>query len=220
MRRRITTLIIMVTTTLVMTVSPAVAGSMSLYKQSATAAQTEWTQVDGTEPGTSALGNVHVGYLYVFETAKGKGDVFAFIDDFDCEAGKLPGGGHGFEEEPSGCEYVGSRVAEGYGLDFQVDKKLTTARLTGQLTVYGGGHGDGGVIGRPAADITWSGEGALIKQSSNWSYNDGTTTYTDRYRSTDRIAVMSGTLGPMGFDPELSSGQISKFSAMSKSRTK
>jgi hypothetical protein len=219
--RRIATLIVVAATALAMTAVPALAGSKSLYKESSQAAQTFWTQVDGIPTGSSPLGNVHVGDLYVFQTSPGKGDVFAWIDDFDCEPGKLPGGGgHGFEEEPSGCQYVGSRVAEGYGLIFTVDKKLTTARLTGQLTVYGGGHGEGGVIGRPQADITWNGVGGLIKQSSTWTYNDGTTTYSDRYRSTDRNAVMSGILGPMGFDPELSGGQISKFTSMSKSRTR
>ena len=224
MLRRVATLIVVAATALAMTAAPALAGSMSLYKQSSRAAQTFWIQVDGIPTGSSPLGNVHVGDLFVYQTSPGQGDVFAFIDDFDCEPGKLPGGGgHGFEEEeeePSGCEYVGSRVAEGSGLTFTIDRKLTTARLTGQLTVYGGGHGDGGVIGTPNADITWTGVGPLIKQSSTWTYNDGTTTYSDRYRSTDRNAVMSGTLGPMGFDPELSGGQISKFSSMSKSRTR
>jgi hypothetical protein len=62
--------------------------------------------------------------------------------------------------------------------------------------------------------------GPLIKQTSSWRYDDGTTTYTDRYRSTDRNAVMTGNLGPMGFDPDLSGGFISKFNAMSKSRTR
>lgn len=220
MLRRITTMIVVAATALAMTAAPALAGSKSMYKESSRAAQTDWIQVDGTDPGTSPLGNVHIGFLYVYEVSSGKGDVFAFIDDFDCEPGKLPyGGGHEFEE-PSGCEYVGSRVAEGFGLTFKMDKKLTSAQLTGQLTVYGGGHGDGGVIGRPMANITWNGVGPLIKQTSSWSYDDGTTTYTDRYRSTDRNAVMSGNLGPMGFDPDLSGGQISSFTSMSKSRTR
>jgi hypothetical protein len=221
--RRVATLIVVAATALAMTAAPALAGSKSFYKESSRAAQTFWTQVDGTPTG-APLGNVHVGELYVYQTSTGLGDVFAWIDDFDCELGKLPGGGgHGFEEEeeePSGCEYVGSRFAEGYGLSFTVDRKLSTANLSGQLTVFGGGHGEGGVIGTPMANITWTGVGALIKQSSTWTYNDGTTTYTDRYRSTDRNAVMSGDLGPMGFDPELSGGQISRFSSMSKSRTK
>lgn len=221
MLRRVATLIVVAATALAMTAAPALAGSRSLYKESSRAAQTDWIQVDGTPTGSSALGNVHVGFLYVYETSPGKGDAFAYIDDFDCEPGELPdGGGHGFEEEPSGCEYVGSRWADGFGLTFQIDRKLTTARLTGQLTVYGGGHGDGGVIGRPNADIVWTGVGALIKQTSSWTYNDGTTTYSDRYRSNDRSAVMSGNLGPMGFDPDLSGGLISKFTSMSKSRTR
>jgi hypothetical protein len=220
--RRIATLIVVAATAVAMTAAPALAGSKFFYKESSRAAQTDWIQVDGTPTGQSPLGNVHVGFLYVYEVSSGKGDVFAFIDDFDCEEGKLPdGGGHALEEEePSGCEYVGSRVAEGFGLNFTMDKKLTTAHLSGQLTVYGGGHGDGGVIGTPTANITWNGVGPLIKQTSSWRYDDGTTTYTDRYRSTDRNAVMTGNLGPMDFDPDLSGGFISKFNAMSKSRTR
>lgn len=220
MLRRVATLIVVAATVLAMTAAPAFGGSRSLYKESSRAAQTDWIQVDGTPTG-SALGNVHVGFLYAYETSAGKADAYAYIDDYDCKPGELPdGGGHVFEKKPSGCEYVGSRVAEGYGLTFKIDKKLTTARLTGQLTVYGGGHGDGGVIGRPQADIVWKGVGGLIKQTSTWTYNDGTTTYSDRYKSSDRKAVMSGTLGPMGFDPDLSGGFISKFTAMSKSRTR
>lgn len=202
------------------TALPALAGSMYMSKDSGRAAQTWWTQVDGVEPGTQPLGNVHIGFLYVFEVSKGRGDVFAFIDDWDCEPGKLPGGGGHFEEEPTGCEYLGSRWAEGYGLQFNIDRKLDSAHLFGQLTVYGGGHGEGGVIGRPMADITWTGVGDAFKSTSTWRYTDGTSTYTDRYWSTSRNAVMSGTLGPMGFDPDLSGGFISSYRSMSKGRTR
>ncbi|MGH8946325.1 MAG: hypothetical protein ACRDVL_09250 [Acidimicrobiia bacterium] len=221
MLRRITILFIVVSTALALVAGPALGKSMFIYKESSRAVQTDWIQVDGTDPGSSPLGNVHIGFLYAYEISSGRADAFAFIDDFDCEPGKLPdGGGHGFEEEePSGCVYVGSRIADGYGLEITMDRKLTQATLKGQMTVYGGGHGDGGPIGFPMANITWTGAGPLTKQSSTWRYDDGTTTFSDRYRSTDRAAVMSGTLGPMGFDPNLSGGQMSDFNAMSKSKT-
>lgn len=219
--RRIATLFVVVSTTMAMTAGPALAGSMYLFKESGRAAQTSWTQIDGTDPGTSPVGNVHVGSLYVFETSNGHGDAFAYIDDWDCEPGELPdGGGHGFEEEPSGCTYLGFRYGEGFGLSFTMDRKLEKAHLSGQITVYGGGHGEGGVVGTPTANITWTGVGPVIKQSSTWRYNDGSSSYTDRYRSSDRNALMSGTLGPMGFDPDLSGGFMSIFQSMSKGRTR
>lgn len=221
MTRRLTVLLIAVATALSLLAAPALAGSMYLAKSNGKAAQTWWTQVDGVDPGTSPFGNVHVGSLYVYETTAGRADAFGYIDDFDCEPGNLPGGGgHEFEEEPSGCAYVGSRVAEGFGLAFTIDRKLNSAHLKGRMTVYGGGHGDGGVVGRPKADITWTGSGSTVRSTSTWTYSDGSTTYTDRWRSTDRFAAMSGTLGPMGFDPELSGGHMSIFRSMSKGRTR
>lgn len=222
LRRRIATVLLIAISILALTASPVMAKSMSMYKQSGRAVQTFWIQVDGTPTG-SQFGNVHVGDLYAFQVSTGKADAFGFIDDFDCEPGKLPnGGGHGIDEgeEPSGCVFVGSRYAEAYGLSLTLDRKMTTANLKGQMKVYGGGHGDGGLVGRPNANITWTGTGPLFKQRSTWSWTDGRTTYTDRYRSTDRSAVMSGTLGPMGFDPALSGGFMSDFSMMSKSRTR
>lgn len=221
MFRRLTTLATAIVTALALAVAPAIAASRYSYRESGVAAQTDWIQVDGIAPGTHPLGNVHVGFLYVYQTSKGVADAFGYIEDFDCEPGELPdGGGHGFEEEPSGCVWVGARNAEGFGLSFTVDKKMTKAVLTGQLKVYGGGHGGGPVLGRPQANITWNGYGPLMKQRSTWQYNDGSTIETGRYRSTDRLAEMTGNIGPMGFDPDLSGGFISRFTQSGSSRTK
>jgi hypothetical protein len=209
--------------------TPATADARSFYnyRESGRAAQTDWTQVDGTEPGTSPFGNVHVGYLEVREAGKGKGEVWGKITDFDCEPGELPGhGGHGFIdedddfEEPGGCVYVGSRWVEGYGLAFSVDKKLTQATLQGQLTVYGGAHGDEGPVGQPMADIVWTGDGATWSSRFSETYTDGNTTSTYRGTYTYRNATMGGTMGPMGFDPELSSGSIREYKVSERSRTR
>ncbi len=71
----------------------------------------------------------------------GSPDVFAYIDDFDCPEGQLPGGGHG-EEPDAGCVYLGSRYGYGQNMVLTVDSKLTTANLTGALVVESGdGHG-------------------------------------------------------------------------------
>lgn len=219
MFRRLVVLLTVALSVLATAAAPALAGSKYMSKTTGVGAQTWWTQVDGTDPG-SAFGNVHVGWLYAYETSNGLGDAFVYIDDWDCPPGQLPtDGGHG-DPEPTGCTWIGSRQGEGYGLSFQVDRKLENAHLSGQLTLFGGGHGGGGVVGRPTADITWTGTGALRKSSSTWRYNDGTTTYSERYSSSDRSAVMSGSLGSMGFDPDLSGGSISSFRSTTKSQTR
>ena len=206
---------------------PIDAGSSYFSRTTGSSASAYWTQVDGTEPGTSPFGNVHVGYLDAYATSTGVGDVFVFIDDFDCEAGELPGGGgHGvFEDEPpvdEGCAYVGSRFGEGYGLEFTIDKKLDRAGLKGRLTMtQGGGHGEpGNVVGQPPVDMTWTGTGSLSSGRSTYHYREGDTTYSGTYSSKGRQATLGGILGPMSFDPALSGGYISTFKDVSRTRTR
>ena len=205
---------------------PASAKSSFMSRASGSAADTYWTQIDGTAPGTTPLGNVHIGWLYAFETTKGKADVFGGIEDWDCEEGDLPGGGgHGIaesDEEPSepACEWKGFRSIESYNVPFTVDRKLTQARLTGTLTVYGGGHGEGGVVGRPSADIIWTGDGGVSSDKYTYRYKDDGVMETSTWQSTSRSATMSGVLGPMGFDPELSGGFISNFKSRDMQRIK
>lgn len=211
--------------------APADARSSFMSRASGVAASTYWTQVDGTPTGTSALGNVHIGDLYAYETTKGKADVFGFIEDWDCEEGELPWGGgpHAADEPwppdeepppPGGCEWKGFRFIESSDVPFSVDKKLSQARLTGTLTVYGGGHGEEGVVGRPYADVIWNGVGDVTTEKFTFRYREGGTTYTSTYESTSRGATMAGVLGPMGFDPDLSGGWISNFKTSTKERTK
>jgi hypothetical protein len=210
--------------------TPGTADASSFYqsRESGRTAQAEWTQIDGTDPGSGPFGNVHVGYLDVRETSKGKGTVWGKISDFNCAPGELPGhgGGHAtFEEdgdfeEPGGCSHVGTRWIEGYDLAFAVDKKLTMATLQGQLTVYGGAHGEEGTVGQPMADIVWTGDGATWSSRFSETYTDGNTTSTYRGTSTQRDATMGGTMGPMGFDPELSWGSIGEYRVSERSRTR
>lgn len=208
---------------------PAAAKSSFMSRASGSTADTYWTQVDGTPPGSSPFGNVHIGYLYAYETTTGKADVFGFIADWDCPEGELPSGGdphalpaEGSDEEPppGNCESKGSRFIESFDVPFQIDKKLSQARLTGTLTVYGGGHGEGGVVGRPYADIVWTGVGGTFTEKHSYRYRDGGTMESGTWQASSRSATMSGILGPMGFDPELSGGWLSNFKTSSKSRTK
>jgi hypothetical protein len=214
-RRRATFMALALITALLsmaMTPTAAEARTSWTYRTSGYSADTSWTQIDGTPLG-SAFGNVHIGWLEAREISKGRADVYGYILDFDCEEGKLPGhGGHGVfeDEEPpveDGCVHVGERYIEGgTNLLLTVDKKLTKARLTGTLTLYGGGHGDEGVVGRPPVDIIWTGVGGTYTSRFSETYKGEDGTYTYRGTSTGRQATMGGTMGPMGFDPDFSDG--------------
>ena len=55
----------------------------------------------------SLPGNTHVGFLSVFKMS-GFTDVFGAIEDYECDPGEVPGGGHG---EPGGeatCDLLGT----------------------------------------------------------------------------------------------------------------
>ncbi len=218
MARRLLVLVITIAATLAAFPSAGSARSSYISRTTGLAADAYWTQLDGTPVGSSQFGNVHIGWLYAYETSKGVGDAFVYISDFDCEPGQQPYGGHG---EENGCAYIGDRFGEGFGLEFSVDKKLQAASLRGTLTMMQGGHGGpGGVVGNPRVDMTWTGTANLVTSSSTYRYNDGTSSYTDRYRSTWRQSSLGGILGPMSFDPNLSGGSISSFSSFSKGRTR
>lgn len=214
---------------LLLTVAPpADARSSSTYRASGRAASTDWIQWDETAIGTT-FGNTHVGYLDAEETSRGLAVVFGYIDDFDCEEGEFPGfGGHaeesedGLEDEPEEglCDWIGSRFIEGWDIPFTMDKKLQAARLTGQLTVYGGGHGDGGVVGEPMADIIWTGVGDTFTSRYTSRWREGNSSGSDSYRATSREATMSGFIGPMGFHPDWSGGSLYSFNWSYRERTK
>ncbi len=212
-----------ITTMLVLTAGPSAASSKFFSKTTGTAVDAYWTQLDGTEVGTTPFGNVHIGYIYAYEMVSGSPDVFAYIDDFDCPEGQLPGDGHGFEEEPvDGCVYVGSRYGYGRNMVLTIDSKLTSATLTGSLVLEsGGGHGgDGTVVGNPPVDMTWTGVGDLAKSRSTYRYTENGVTYSFTDRSSSRTAAVDGYIGAMSFDPDLSGGYLTKFSSTSKERIK
>ena len=206
--------------TLLVALAPAAdARSRSTYSTSGRAANTNWTQVDGTPVGSSPVGNVHVGWLSAEETSKGKAVVWGFIMDFDCKPGELPGhfGEFAFEEgepepEPEpGCVHIGARDISGWNIPFTMDKKLGTATLKGRLEVVGHGPNGGPVVGRPMADITWSGIGDTSRERYTSRWSEGGMTHSDTFRATARQATMGGTLGPMGFDPDLSGGWLVQY---------
>lgn len=213
-----TALILTVATTIA---SPASARSMYLSQTSGMNADASWTQYDNIPVGEGTFGNVHVGWLSVYSTGQDKGEGSMYIDDFDCEPGQEPWGGHGEEEEP-GCAYIGSRFGWASGLDFTMDRKLNQAHVTGSIELFGGGHGegDGGPVGTPGINVTWTGIGDTARVTSTFRWVEGGTTYSDRYRASYRPATLTGNIGVMGFDPATSYGSMSVFNARSQSRTR
>ncbi len=239
MVRRIAVFVALIVSIIGFTTVPSSAGSKFFSKSTGTAVDAYWTQIDGTPVGSSEFGNVHIGFLYAYEQSDDYVDVFAFIDDFDCEEGQTPygGGPHGFveeaaaddaveEEEPFeeefGCIYMGSRFGYGQDMVLTIDKKLSSATLTGTLVVESGGfHGEGGsVVGEPPVEMTWTGVGDLAKQRQTYRYSEDGVTYSFSERSTYRQASVDGFIGGMTFDPDLSGGSMSNFSNTSKERIK
>lgn len=217
-------LLVALVATLLVALAPAAdARSSSTYTVSGRAANADWTQVDGTPTG-GRFGNVHVGYLTAEETSRGRAVVFGWIADFDCQPGQMPGhGGHGivFEDEPEpepGCVHVGERHLSGWDVPFTFDRKLDRATLKGRLTLFGGHDGD--QLGQPMANMTWTGVGTASRGSYTSRWVEGGTTYTDSYRGTSRNATVGGTLGPMGFDPDLSGGWLVQYRSSSRMRSR
>lgn len=200
----------------VATAAPAEAGSSYLSRTTGRAATTEWVQV--LDMRSRGFGNVHVGWLTAYETSNGVADVFSAIDDYDCPEGELPsGGGHG---EPGGCVWVSTRFLEGEGIAFTMDSKLSRAHLEGTLNASTGGHeGPGDSLGTVGANFTWTGVGDAEKSTTTFRYRDGTSSYTETFRTTRRAGTMSGVLGPMLFEQAVSaSGAMETFRAKSQYR--
>lgn len=189
-------------------ISPAEAKSSFAARTSGSTAEAYWTHVDGTPTG-SPSGNVHVGWLYAYETSEGRAEVFGFVDDFDCDEGEDP-----WWDE---CEYAGFRFIDGYGVPFQIDKKLTSAHLSGTLSVFNENDGSSDVV---QADISWTGEGGLTRERHTYRYKDGDTTYSSTYRAQVRSASVDGSIGSATLDADTSGGSLTSFTSSDKSKTK
>lgn len=200
---------------LLSTTGPALAADRWTYRSTNTYASTQWVELGGLPGGV--LGNVHVGYLEAYGTTNT--DVWGSVSDWTCPEGELPpdGGGHGFDEEeppPTNCELHSERFifAESGAVTLTVDRKLTTARLTGVLDVQDHATGAGG---RPPVDITWTGTGDLATYSSTGKYTEGgTTTYYKETGSTRQAVIADGSfIGAMGFTDDAddtSTGQLTQ----------
>lgn len=206
---------------LVAVAAPAEAGTRWQQRSTGSFAQTDWVEM-GTLPG-GVPGNVHVGFL----RAEGDKNVMAFgqVLDWTCPEGEMPpagGGGHG-EEPPAetNCTLDAERFIFGDGLALSIDRKLSTARLTGTLTVEN--HGGEGAPANPPVDITWTGVGGAATSTVTDVFTDpnGSRYYSKR-TETSREGAVSGRIGAMGFDDDAddtSSGYFGTFRIMDRGVT-
>ena len=186
--------------------SPALAGDLFFSKTSGIQVSTTWLEVGTLPAAANAPGNAHFGDLFVDDLGNGRASVFGFVDDVQCDADVTPyrpGGGHGEPTPADGpCQLLGTRFVEGGQVTFTVDKKLTTATLTGTLAV-GSGHGEG-PTSAPRVSITWTGAGDTYSERVTGTGEDEFASYRYRYDFTGRDAVVEpdSAIGPMVFDDE------------------
>jgi len=186
--------------------SPATAGDLFFSKSSGTQVTTTWLEIGELPPAAEAPGNAHFGQLWVDDLGNGRASVFGTVHDVQCEGGVtpyLPDGGHGEPAPADGpCRLLTTRFVEGGQVTFTVDRKLTTAKLTGTLAV-GSGHGEG-PTSAPPVSITWTGVGATYSERQSGTTVDEYGTWTYRYDFTGRDAVVTpgSRIGPMVFDDE------------------
>ncbi|NEE01572.1 hypothetical protein [Phytoactinopolyspora halotolerans] len=197
--------------------APAQAGESWTYRASGANASTQWIEM-GTLPG-GVPGNAHVGYLEVYTSSYV--DVYGDVADWTCPEGELPpdgGGPHAEDEEPeTNCEFEGFRSISGGDVEFTMDRKLDTARLTGTLIVENHETGEGAA---PPVDITWTGVGDTAKSTETSRYTEGGVRYQSRYTSMSRNAQVDGFIGAMGFtdDPDdQSTAYMSRYTVHDRS---
>jgi len=206
---------------LVATAGPAQASSMFFSKSSGRMVNVDWLEV-GKLPNVQ--GNIHFGFMFIEDLGRGRSNIFGVVEDLQCPVGFIPegpghGGGHDEEPKDSPCTNVGTRFIDGGKTTFTMDKKFTTARLTGTLAVSD--HGT--PLGNPAVDMTLTGFGSTSSGTDRGTFRDEYSTFTYRYSYTQRQATVSGRIGPMVFDDvagEYSSATMGSFKSASRERSR
>ncbi len=199
--------------------APASASSMWFSRSSGTMANASWLEV-GELPNVP--GNIHFGYLTIEDLGNGNAQIWGEVYDLTCPEGVIPegpGGGHGEEEpvEPV-CTDEGARFIDGGETTFRMDRKFSTATLTGTLNVYG----HDGPLGAPAVDMTLTGIGSAYRSTESGTFSNGTETYSYRYSFSGRDATVAGRIGAMVFDNvegEWSTAQMGSYRQMDRGRT-
>lgn len=199
--------------------SPADASYRYSYRSSDRTAYANWLQIDAPVDGIVGW---HLGDMWVYRTGKNLGDAFVWIQDAYCPEGVNPswGGGHIASDEPpvepppndDPCTYD-FRYGDGFGMEFKMANNLSSATLKGNLTIYGGHGGD--PLGRPPVNMTWNGVGSTYQSSSTYRWRSDCCWESSSYKGKFRDAELTGNIGPMGFDPDLSGGSMSIQSSKS-----
>lgn len=209
--------------------APAGASSMGMFRSSGTTANASW--IEFGELGGTVEGNVHVGSLFVDGSSRSTAYVFGSVADWTCPEGERPpDGGHGHFAEvellppvfETNCQLESIRgiFADPSMVSFTVNKKLTSASLTGTLSVSD--HGSGGSA-NPPVDMTWTGTGDLYSSKESGTFRDGDSTYRYSYSFSGRDAEVDGRIGAMGFDDDLddeSSGQLGSYRSTDRFRSR
>ena len=203
--------------------TPAQAAPKDTFTSKTTGGQAsvQWTEFDPSN-ALGLPGNTHVGFLSLYKMT-GFTDVFGAIEDYDCEPGEVPGGGHGAPDEGNLCELVGTRfLSASDNVAYTFDLRSGVARLTGNLVVSNGGHGEpGSVLATPPVDITWTAAGPdyTFRRSETWS--DGNRNYRSDVRGSGFDATVSGRIGGMGFtddSDDVSTGNAEEWNERSRTR--
>ncbi len=196
--------------------APAEAGSKYTYKYDETAADLYFEDVD--EDGTFTIGS-----LYAYESGRGTGDAYFWVETYQCPEGAHPWDGYEYEDPETGewyyepaCEWLGFRFGEGQDLAFAVDKKFAGATLSGTLSMVDEMTWE--PAGESTVDLTWTGTGDLMSDSHRMRYRDADGTYRDRYSSQHRTASVDGTIGDLTF--VAASGFLSSFSSKGGGKTR
>ena len=180
--------------------APAEAGSRWSWRSTDLTANASWMEMG---PLQGVGGNVHVGFLEVSKSGWAWGEVL----DWTCPEGELPpshGGGHGeknvaeddWEEPKTNCVVESYREIYGEGLAVRINRKLTTATVTGTLQVSDHETGTGGA---PGVNMTFTGFGTVAQDSWTEKGSDGGSTWVYKYESRTRQATVDGSIGAMGF---------------------
>ncbi|WP_089403510.1 hypothetical protein [Geodermatophilus saharensis] len=224
--RRLGTVAVSTAALAVVAPSPALAGDLFFSKSSGTTASVTWLEVGELPEAANAPGNAHFGDLFVDDLGGGRASVFGSVHDVQCDDGVtpyLPGGGHGEPAPEDGpCRLLGIRFVDGGQVTFTIDRKFTTATLTGTLAV-GSGHGET-PASAPPVSITWTGVGDIYSERQSGTFVDEYGTYRYRYDFTGRDAAVApgSRIGPMVFDDEAgehSDSRIGRYRSSDRQRS-